>query len=198
MPYKTLYHRRQNEADYLPRKWYYDDALELSWVKDITIKRSKKLPKNILRGLFVASGPKFNGSNLTASYTIILADGLPQEVERVVTIKELMHCYFGPDFGGRYATDSQIALDNHLKKFFGNSYTTHSHAVEAEHKALWMALGVLCPEHRRQEWKREAEASADQGKQVIQEIASTLKIPLHHAAALMGSQFETEIAAILD
>ncbi len=115
-------------------------------------------------------------------------------MERMVTIKEIMHCYFGPDFGGKYATDSQIALDNHLKRFFGRSYAIHSHADEAEAKALWMALGVLCPEHRRQELKEEVMSN----KRTIHDVAALLRIPQHHAAALMNHQFETEISEILD
>lgn len=194
MPYKTLYNRRQSEADHLPISWYLNDALELSWVAGIHIKRSSELPKSHLRGLVVAHAGGFIPHDMSANYTIILADGLDPEMERLVAIKELMHCYFGPDFGGHYATDSQISLDNHMKAFFGRSFATHSHAVEAEAKALWMALGVICPEHRRQHFKQEIAA----GNLSLNDVAATLRIPVHHAAALMNHQFETEIAEILD
>lgn len=178
----------------MPVGWYLNDAKELSWVDDICIKRSKALPKSLLRGMVIAHTGGFIPHSLSANYTIIIAAGLEPEMERLVAIKELMHCYFGPDFGGKYATNSQFALDNHLKAFFGRSYATHSHAVEAEAKALWMALGVICPEHRRQHFKECVLA----GEMTIDDVAHRLTIPRHHAAALMNHQFETEIAEILD
>lgn len=194
MPYKTLYSRRQGEADHLPIEWYLNDAKELSWVDDIYIKRSRALPKSHLRGLIVAHSSGYIPHSLSSNYTIILAHGLEPEMERMVAIKEIMHCYFGPDFGGKYATNSQIALDNHLKAFFGRSFATHSHAEEAEAKALWMALGVICPEHRRQQFK----AEVAENPKAADTICDTLQIPRHHVAALLNHQFETEIAEILD
>lgn len=163
-------------------------------MEDIHIKRSDALPKSHLRGLVVAHCGGFIPHNMSANYTIIIAAGLDPEMERLVAIKELMHCYFGPDFGGKYATDSQFALDNHLKAFFGSSFAIHSHAVEAEAKALWMALGAICPEHRRQYFKEQIAAD----EMTVEDVAGILRVPRHHAAALMNHQFETEIAEILD
>lgn len=163
-------------------------------MEKIHLKRSHVLPKSHVRGLVIAHQAGFIPHSLAANYTIIIAAGLEPEMERMVVIKELMHCYFGPDFGGAYATSSQIALDNHMKAFFGRSFATHSHAEEAEAKALWMALGVICPEHRRQQFKEQLAA----GDCTIAQVAAGLRIPNHHAAALLNHQFETEIAEILD
>ncbi|VXD07550.1 conserved hypothetical protein [Sphingomonas sp. T1] len=192
MPYQKLYHKRQGEGDYLPRQWYLDDALELSWVKKVIIKASNKLPKDRARGFVISHGPNFM-HDMNANYTIIVAEGMSREMERFVVIKELMHMYFGPD-GGHAATGSAVALDNHFRKFFGNSATiTASAHVQAEHEALWMALAVICPEHRRLELK-EAVTNRDKG---FEDVAALLHIPLHTAKALLSKQFESEISHII-
>ncbi|MFO1261252.1 MAG: hypothetical protein U1E68_09295 [Sphingomonadaceae bacterium] len=192
MPYKTLYKRRQSEPEFLVRKWYMDDALELSWVSGLTIKVSKRLDKERVRGLIISHGPNFiNG--LEANYTIIVAEDLAPEMERFIIIKEIMHCYFGPN-GGSWATDTSMSLDNHMRKFFGNSATVISAADEAEKKALWMAIGVLCPEHTRLEYQR---AVMHDHSMTYDDVARKLMIPLHTAKALLSKQFEDEITHIL-
>ena len=169
-----------------------DDALELSWVSGLTIKVSKRLDKERVRGLIISHGPNFiNG--LEANYTIIVAEDLAPEMERFIIIKEIMHCYFGPN-GGSWATDTSMSLDNHMRKFFGNSATVISAADEDEKKALWMAIGVLCPEHTRLEYQR---AVMHDHSMTYDDVARKLMIPLHTAKALLSKQFEDEITHIL-
>ena len=129
-----------------------------------------------------------------ADHTIILAVGMSREEERFVSIKELMHCYFGPDGGGIFATNSEITFENHMNEFFGNSAAIESHQVKAEKEALWMALSVLCPEQTR----RDYQAAVMAKETTIDAVASELRVPERTAAALLSTQFEREIASILE
>ena len=192
MPYKTLYKRRQSEADFLTRDWYIKDALELSWVSGIAVKVSERLDKARVRGMIISHGPNFL-HDLNANYTVIVADGLAPEMERFIVIKEVMHCYFGPN-GGHWATDTAMSLDNHMRKFFGNSATVQSLADEAEKKALWMALGVLCSERKRLSYRRSV---FHDKTMTFEDVARELMVATHTAKALLSKQFEDEITHIL-
>ena len=194
MPYRQLYSRRQAEATFLTRNWYIEDAKEVSWVAEgsLNIKVTDHLLKERVRGLIIWHDENFF-PDLDAGYTIIIAEGLPQETERFVVIKELMHCYLGP-FGGDYATSNPHSLESHMRALFGNSFTVRSRAYEAETKALWMALGVLTPENYRLQLRQEVLVSK---VKTFENVAQELMIPVHTAKALLSKQFEDEIAHIL-
>ena len=191
MPYRKLYHKRQLlSADSLPRSWYVHDALELQWVESITAKATAALPINGLRG-FIVRRPSSSNQGLTSDFTIILADGQDEFYERFVAIKETMHCYFESDGGSM--TDSQIVLDTHMRQFFGASATTQSLHVKAEYTALWMAMGVLCSEHRRLEFREKLESN----EMSLDEIVSLVRAPPHIVRRLLTDQFEDELRVIL-
>ncbi|PZT91006.1 MAG: hypothetical protein DI637_02895 [Citromicrobium sp.] len=193
MPFKTLYNRRQAEAERLPLSWYVDDANELSWAfNSIQIKRTTALPKSHLRGMIINHPPGFMPLSEPSPYTIFIAAGLTPEMERFVLIKELMHVYFGP--GGTYATDSQVTLENHMQEMFANSADIKSHQYEAEKLALWMAISVLTPETNREAF-RDNVASATMS---FEDVAAQLRIPVHTAKALLSEQYRSEISNILE
>lgn len=192
MPYKKLYHERQLvAADSLPRQWYVDDALNLSWVESIDAKATDAMPIEGLRG-FIVRRPCAKNHGLTSNFTIVLAEGQDQYYERFVTIKETMHCYFECD--GGTMTDSEIVLDTHMRQFFGASARSQSLHVQAEYTALWMAMGVLCPERRRVEFRREFEA----GNVALESIVEAIKAPPHVVKRLLTDQFEDELREILN
>ena len=188
MPFKALYNRRQTEATWLPLQWYVDDALNLSWVDDVQIKRTSALPKTHLRGMIIRHNTGNMPHALTFTYSIYIAAGLTPEFERFVIIKELMHLYFGPD-AGTYATDNQVALENHMQEMFAASADISSPQVVAEKKALWMAISVLTPETDRQNFR-------DNGIP-IGTVTGTLHVPPHTATALLSMQFDHEISNLL-
>jgi hypothetical protein len=194
LPYKKLYRNRQDaNQDFQPRSWYVNDALAVSWVADIQLKATSAMPVEGLRGFIVRHQPDKNA--LSHNYTVVVAEGLDVDcpyMERFVVIKELMHCYF--DCDDRSATDSQIALDTHMRQFFGQSATSQSLHVQAEYTALWMAMGVLCPEHRRLEYRRQF----DDKHIDLQHISDALKAPLHIVRRLLTDQFEDELRLILN
>lgn len=149
------------------------------------------MPIEGLRG-FIVRRPCLANHGLTSNFTIILAEGQDEYYERFVTIKEVMHCYFESD--GGTMTDNQFVLETHMRQFFGASATTQSQHVKAEYTALWMAMGVLCPEQRRLEFRRKFDAK----EMTLNEIADLVKAPPHIARRLMTDQFEDEIRAILN
>lgn len=192
MPYRKLYHKRQLQADNaLPRQWYVDDALELNWVESITLRATDAMPVESIRG-FIVRRPHVPNNGLTSDFFVVLADGQDPYYERFVTIKELMHCYFEADGGA--ATDSAIILDTHMRQFFGASATTQSLHVQAEYTALWMAMGMLCREPQRVEFRR----AFEEGEITLDAIVEELKAPRHVVRRLLTDQFEDEIRAILN
>lgn len=137
-----------------------------------------------------------NGGLTSFDYTIIIAEGLSPEYERIVVIKELMHCYFPPSPEMiKFVTGTQIALDNHFRVLFGGSAALiRSAQILAERMAIWMAIGVICTEHRRAEMV----AAVKAGDMSHQDIVSELRIPLVTAKALISSQYPDEISGLLN
>lgn len=194
MPYRKLYRARQDaNEDFQPLSWYVADAKELSWVSDVALKATNAMPVEGLSGFVVRHATEDHG--LTHKYTIVVAEGLDETasyMERFVVIKELMHCYFACDDGS--ATDNQFVLETHMRQFFGQSATTQSLHVRAEYKALWMAMGVLCPERLRQQYRAEHDAN----ERTLEDISARLRVPAHIVILLLSDQFDDELRAILN
>jgi hypothetical protein len=194
LPYQKLYRNRQDaNEDFQPRGWYVEDARNVSWVSDISIMATAEMPVEGLSGFVVRHRPEMGG--LRHKYTIVVAEGLDTVtpyMERFVVIKELMHCYFESDHG--CSTGTQMALETHMRQFFGQSATTQSLHVQAEYRAFWMAMGVLCPEQRRVEYRRRFEANSIS----IEDISNALRTPTHIVRQMLTDQFEDEIRAILN
>lgn len=192
MPYRKLYKLRQDaNGDSQPLNWYVADAKSLNWVDDVAIRASDAMPIDGLRGFIVRHAPR-QPNGLTHDYTIVVAEGLEPRMERFVVIKELMHCYF--EVGDGTATDSEIILDSHMRQFFGQSASSQSLHVKAEYTALWMAMGVLCPERRRAEYRRQLKHD----EITLDAIIGALKTPSHIVQRLLSDQFEDEIRDILN
>lgn len=130
------------------------------------------------------------GCEVADGYTIILAGNLSERAERFVAIKELMHCYFDPE-KVEYATDTAVALDNHMRQMFDESGSgKRSLHVQADGMALWMALGVLCPAHIRQEYLTDGKTA--------QQVADKLNVPVKQGQNLLSARFDSEISQILN
>ena len=147
------------------------------------------------QGFIVRKNAESHGGITRYDYFIRVASDLAPEAERFVVIKELMHCHFGPSPDNlKYATGNAITFNTHFRQMFGDSaIATDSPHVQAELMALWMACGVLVPEHIRVEYVTRVRAGDDCREQ----ISEKLQIPLKQAYNLTSSQYEDEIAAIL-
>lgn len=196
MTYKSLYNDRQAEGEYLPRSWYIEQTERLQWVRNISIKKNPHLKSSKGQGFIVRKNAEQHGGITRFDYFIRIAGDLSIEAERFVVIKELMHCHFGPTPENlKYATGNAIVFNTHFRQMFGDSaIATDSPHVQAELMALWMACGVLMPEHLRNEYV----ARVHSGDDCREELARKLCIPLKQAYNLTSSQYEDEIAAILN
>ena len=196
MPYNSLYNRRQSEDKYLPRSWYISDAKSLQWVADIKIKTDTNLRQEAVRGLIYRRCVEMSGGVPRFNYTIIVPEGLPEEAERFIVIKELMHCYFGPSpENEKYETNNSFVFGTHVQKIFGDSALDRdSPHVRAESMALWMALGVICTEQQRLAYQ----IAIDTKDSTLEKIAIELKIPRKQVYNLTSNQYDNEISAILN
>lgn len=147
-----------------------------------------------MRGLIYASNKETHGGLESLDYTIIIADGMTPEYERFVTIKELMHCYFAPnnEKNVRYLTGTQIALENHMNAFFGGA-TSKPPQDEAEKMALWMAIGVLTPEHDRTALIARIKAKTTS----VEQEGVTLKVPAKQVKAMISNFYQAEISKLI-
>ncbi len=191
MPYQELYNLRQKEnAPSLNLQWFYDHALDLGWVNSIRMVRTEALDADILCGMMLRrDNPTDHG--ITSDYVIITSKGLDPLKEKIVAMKELMQIY-RPDVAEQNATE--LGFDNFVRQFFGTSAMPHVHAVTSEFKALWMALGVVCPEHYRRRYMSEVVAGNGLS---VREIAIKMEVSEFHASRIMTEQYSDEIQGLL-
>ncbi len=108
---------------------------------------------------------------------------------RFVIIKELMH-YFDQPLE-RVTTSEELGA---LLSEFSAPQIERSPAMDSEVKALWMALGIMCPESLRQEF----ESQLAQGQVTEPEIAQRLKMPLSFVPLLFDPQYKRIIAHLCE
>jgi hypothetical protein len=190
LDYKSLYNARQREGEYVPRQWYVDELKRLPWVRDVSIKTEESLKKSVLSGFVCRSGMVSHGGLEYYDYNVILASDLALPQERFVAIKEVMHGFFQPD-DVSYATDSAVALENHIRQMFDEyGSMKRSKHVQADGMALWMALGVICPAHIREGYITDGVPPG--------QVAQNLTIPEKQAQNLLSDRFDVEISQILN
>lgn len=149
---------------------------------------------NRIRGYFVTPGIVSN------ERLQVLSDGKPLIVvardlnycwERFVIIKELMH-YFDTPLEQVSSADEFNSL---LDSFTASAPSLdRSEAFNSEITGFWMALGVLCPETKRQELLR----SHEQSDLPFIEIARLLRIPEQYVPHLFTPNYKNIIARLLD
>ena len=192
MPYRELYTLRQKEqSPSLDLGWFYDHTSNLGWVNSIKMVRTPDLDSTVLCGVMLRrNNPSDHG--VTSDYVIITSSELADNPikQKIVGMKELMQIY-RPNADERNA--SALGFDKFVRQFFGHSGTERTNAVMSEYKALWMAIGVVCPEYIRQRFLSERA-----GGRLMAEIAAEMEVSEAHATAILSSQFEDEIQALLN
>ncbi|MCI2243229.1 hypothetical protein L3067_01220 [Xanthomonas sp. PPL568] len=151
------------------------------------------LNPQIVRGIFVLSEatehPFAKFARGPGGAVIILAREMNYCWKRFVQVKELMHHF-----------DSPLQLVGTSEEFesllsdFASPSPELSQAKHAEHLALWRALGVLCPEAKRQDYSRRRAIAQITDEQIAQE----LKIPLRYVPHLFRSQFRRYLGESAD
>jgi len=119
---------------------------------------------------------------------IVVARDMNYCWRRFVEVKEMMHEFdSGPQLVG-----TPEAFESLIAEFVTPS-TERSEAMTSETKALWMALGLLCPEAKRQEFDRARRA----GEISDLQIAQAFKIPERYVPNLMSSRFTRSVEDVL-
>jgi len=190
MPYIELYNRSQNNTVPLSLSWLVNDAQELTWVHGIESKRTDDLDAKICRG-FIIENPSHLFPNFVGNFLIVTSKSLNRCWERFVFIKELMHVYDK----SISKTDTSEKLDRQLAELANLSSTEEmSPQMQDEVRAVWMALGISCPEEKRVYYKNKLESGALTEGAVAKEIL----IPAAYIRHLVSDLYDQEIHRILN
>lgn len=121
---------------------------------------------------------------------ILVARELEPDWKRFVTIKELMHLFDQPlEFVG-----TEDDFDSLLEQLTTPLTTLKpSPGFQSENRAFYMALGVICPEVRRQGYVR----GVDNGNISQDDIAKELKIPVAYVHLLLHPVFKIIIQSCI-
>lgn len=186
MPFLELYQHCQHLTIPVSRKHIKAKAFALAGV---TVRHGYRdtVPGG-MRGYFVDADPSSPLAANIGTHFIITQRDLPKPWQRFIYTKELMHLF---DTLEERITSGEI-LERVLNEFQGaEDACVQSHS---ETKGFWMALMLLCPEEKRQEYiqmKRDNQID-DYG------IASALDIPEQIARHLTGNLYEVKRAEILE
>jgi hypothetical protein len=121
---------------------------------------------------------------------IVIARDQSEEWQRFVTIKELMHVFDQPLARVGTPEDFSSLVDGLTSPPSGDV----SDALLSEGLALFMALGVVCQELRRQGFVRRVKS----GELTAAQVAHELRIPVPYVHHLLGAHFKPTIRFILD
>jgi hypothetical protein len=123
-------------------------------------------------------------------HVILVARGLTYEWERMIVIKELMHMLDGD----KHATDSGAKFETVLTELMLGGSADRTPETDAEIRAAWRAIGLICPEKIRKQYKAtRCPTGADDP-----EIAKALKVPVSYVGLMFGANFENRLADVAD
>jgi hypothetical protein len=190
MSYRDLYEYCQNLPIPVSRRELTPNVCRLAGKPEPRVIMRDFNPE-IVRGLFVVPGesghPHAHFVRGPGGALIYVAREMNYCWKRFVEVKELMH-HFDTSLQ-LVGTDEEFA--SLIAEFVGPS-PERSEAFKSESVALWMALGVLCPEQYRQEFSRQRMA----GEIDDLEIARQLKIPQRYVPHLFNPHFRRYIELI--
>ncbi|KRG43186.1 hypothetical protein ARC78_07415 [Stenotrophomonas pictorum JCM 9942] len=149
------------------------------------------LNPEIIRGYFVTAHsehPFAKFARAPGGSVIVVAREMNYCWKRFVEVKEMMHLF---DENSQLV-GTAAELESLINEFTAPQ-PVRSSALQSETSALWMALGVLCPEVKRQEFER----VRAQGKISDDEIAERLKIPKRYVSHLFDVRYKRNLEMVL-
>jgi hypothetical protein len=191
MSFPDLHAAIQGRDCPISTKWLKERAIELSSITRIQEQWSSILDESKIRGFYIEGplGPPIPlaaGESLITLSRAMVKGPQGQYWRRLVFTKELMHVFDTEE--EKASSDAQFDLQ--IQKF-RNPTALNSPQYQAESKALWRALGCLCPEVVRVQLKADLAAN-----KVSWEIASAmLRLPVPSVRLLVSAGFEENIAA---
>jgi hypothetical protein len=191
LSYKALYEFCQDKQVPISRAIIQPKVFELAGVPYAKVFYDGKLPQEHLRGYFVSAQNQDHP-------LIKLSGGLPVIViqrdltypwKRFVWIKELMHLFDTPlEFTSSGAELLTIITG------LTSPELIRSPQLRSEVICFWRAIGVICPEAKRQEYVHRRE----QGEELTDAmIADELKIPEQYIERLFHPQFKAIISKLI-
>ncbi|WP_439470166.1 hypothetical protein [Brevundimonas sp.] len=194
MSYTLLYEQVQAQGGRISTNWLKELAVKFSDFTHINEQWSGAVDQMGLRGFFL-EGP-FAGPPQISEHQalIVLSRQMVKGPEganwrRLVFTKELMHVF---DTAEEKA-DTGEKLERQADRF-GNPGANISPQYRAEQKAVWRALGALCPESDRSAYKRAVDAKT----MSIAVLATTVGVPERFATELMRDDFMDQLTSSME
>lgn len=190
MSYAQLYHQCQELQPVISRSEIIPKACKLAGIPSVKVFLDGGMNTVNLRGFFVqANDPNHPFAKQSNGLpVIVLARSLNRCWKRLITIKELMHLF--DDAIHMLATGDEFEA---LLGEFRTAQPDRSLAMDSEIAAVWMAMGLMCPEVIRQDLARKV----DRGEMTHSEVAEYLKIPEQYISQLLSPRFKRLISNIL-
>jgi hypothetical protein len=187
MPYPDLYAAVQaNGADRISTNWLRARAIEFSAITGVREQWSGAVDPVYLRGFYIEGpmGPPVAveaGAALIVLSRAMCLGAQGEYMRRFILTKELMHVFDTEE----EKANSKEKFDRQIQRLKDpNAADNPQH--RAELKAYWRALGVLCTETKRLEYKgllQRDEISWDV-------VAASLRIPVGQVRLMMDANFE--------
>jgi hypothetical protein len=190
MPFSDLYSAVQaSGTERISTNWLRERAIEFSLIRDVREQWSGAVDPHYLRGFYIEGpmGPPVSVEEHKALIVLSRSMCLGAQGEymrRFILTKELMHVFDTDEekANTRERFDKQI---QRLKDPDAEPNAQH----RAELKAYWRALGVLCTEEKRLEYK----ALLADDKIGWEVVAASLRIPLAQVRLMMDDNYERNI-----
>jgi len=180
MSYEILYNEVQDLEPKISTKMLRNRALDLTQFTKIKEQWTGIIDKKIIRGFFI-EGPMGPPVPLKRDEAlIVLVRGLEKDWRRLVYTKELMHVFDRPE----EKANTPEKYDLQAQRYSDPTAEASSY-YKASITAYWRALGLLCPEKHRLDYKRAIEAD----EMSIEVVAAKLKIPARHVLELFRDDF---------
>jgi len=187
MAYLDLYRAVQAlGADRISTNWLRERAIAFSEITAVREQWSGAVDAVFLRGFYI-EGPMGPPVPIAAHQALIVLSrtmclGAQGEyMRRFILTKELMHVF---DTEEEKANNKE-KFDQQIRRLKDPSAAANQQH-QAELKAYWRALGVLCPEEKRLEYK----ALLQEDKISWDVVAASLRIPIAQVRLIMDDKFE--------
>ena len=192
MVWNDLYNKR-NQIDevILPLSWYKSEAEDFQWVNSVEICKSIRLTKDAALGFVIRKpGPEF--PSIVDDFKILTASDNDPRTDKIVAIKELMHCC---ENDVAFNVNSEERLDALFNHFYGRTTEMSSTElfIQSEPIAFWKSLALLTPENNRLLIKEDLEKNPHNESF----WASELRVPEFIIDALVGPRFDFEVQTLL-
>jgi len=190
MPYTDLYKAVQSSGNgRISTRWLRGKAIEFSGIEKVKEQWSGVVDAASIRGFYI-EGPLGPPVPLKAKEALIV---LARDVctgphgdyhRRFIYTKELMHVFDTED----EKASNKDQFDKQIQRLKDPSADV-TPQYRAELKAFWRALGVLCTEAKRREYK----TLLQKDKASWDVVAVSLGLPMNAVRNLMGDEFERNL-----